>query len=101
MTFHIGQHVVCVEDEETGWAPCAIKGCVYTIVELIAVGDGECNLQFAELYYDGDEKFYPGFRAECFRPLSESRLEIFRQMLVDPPKVEMDPVLRAYIEELA
>lgn len=105
MAFHVGQRVVCVDDSATHfrvkqrfmgllrrWVPhksVLTRGCVYT-VSRVGVGYNletgeECPaIQVAEISLDGDE----ALEAHRFRPLDESRLDVFRQLLVTPPGVK-------------
>lgn len=83
MSFHVGQRVVCV-DTSAGRYPCDLppleKGSIYTIRDVTPCF-GELAVQIEERY----RRDY-WFRASRFRPLDERRLDIFRAMLVTPPK---------------
>ena len=92
MSFHVGQKVVCIDqDNPTEPGPHAVKGCVYTISEIIWYGaditpfPGLC-FQFYELRFEGHAYYLAGFEAEGFRPVKTTNIEIFRQMLVTPPQ---------------
>lgn len=91
MTFHVGQKVVCIDDRlEDGEPPSpnAVKGGVYTITEVLDFPGHGCALNFSELYYPGDRCWFPGFKAECFRPVKTTSIETFRQMLRPVPVKE-------------
>lgn len=89
--FHVGQHVVCVDD--VGWVSSEYhpvlpkKGFVYVVSEtIISPFNGALGLCFVGI----PTGIHPtcglpcAFRSERFRPLSESRLDVFRQLLVSP-----------------
>ena len=99
--FYVGQHVVCVDDQWRGthhgrwYLPCPLKvGDVYEVRGIsrsrgtyyestgheVLLLDGVINPY-------GDETGFAVFR---FRPLQDSRLDIFRQLLVTPPKQGVD-----------
>ena len=93
MGFHVGQLVVCVDD-----APCQlsgvialVRGRIYAIRGLYHVSDQTGLLlagvpRFPPDNPDGSERAWVSTR---FRPLDESRLSIFREMLVTPPTKEL------------
>lgn len=101
--FHVGQHVVCVDDDENSFK---IAGVTYRRVTLDGLTAGRVytvrivgptihkhvhlcpvDLWLEELHRphrsDGRE---PGFAAARFRPVDETKLSIFKAMLVSPPK---------------
>lgn len=96
--FHVGQLVECVNGEpasEGGYGDETYpqKGSIYTIRDIYTCrvwGITKVRLhelvQEARRYSDGI--YEPGFGADRFRPLSESRLAIFRQMLAPTPEHE-------------
>jgi len=97
MSFHVGQLVMQKGDLEWDREPhiCVPRcGVVYTIRSIEAALDGTDDLFLAleeirnppEQY--ADEFGEPVWFADEFRPLSESRLAIFRQHLAPSPKVE-------------
>lgn len=92
--FHVGQHVVCVEGKwHTGVSPL-IRGRVYT-VSRITMGSGFgpngewlCGqgLVLCEVHNPTNEPDYTnGFWAGRFRPLSSTRLDVFRALLTKTP----------------
>ena len=95
MGFHVGQHVVCVDDRRshfTGKPLALVRGTVYTIRRYYSKPVNDWGVLLHEIvstadpFPDGTER---GFRADRFRPLDESRLTVFRQMLVTPPSKEL------------
>ena len=71
--FHAGQHVVCVDDSEDAHGCRALtNGAVYTI-------SGTPNY-YVEVVEVPDALYWP----RRFRPLSSTRLDVFRQLLVSP-----------------
>lgn len=101
--FKPGMRVVCVNDDFGADAPAVstrlgitlpTKGTVYTLREVVKCGCcTHLNVRLAEIrnpiirMLDGgqDEPAFGDFR---FRPLDESRLDVFRNLLVDLPKEE-------------
>lgn len=91
---YVGQRVVCVSDD---WGPYAARSeqrgtklpsvnRVYTIRAIELVG-GEIGLYFVELInpkiaMNGTEQC---FIAANFKPVDESRLDVFREMLKNVP----------------
>lgn len=83
MTFSVGQEVVCVDDEnwlntdESGKHP--VKGNVYTVAEWRTFrGTPAISLdEFACWHF---------YMARRFRPVKTTSIEIFRAMLVTPPR---------------
>lgn len=108
--FHIGQHVVCVNDEERAFVIPGHsyigdlnglkRGNVYTIRGIAPAPRhyAGCVLMVSleEIHRGsmagGGEA---GFALERFRPLDEAKLAIFRALLVTPPR-ETEPVLKAH-----
>ena len=96
--FHVGQLVVCVEDrpylfrvpghEYRSEMHGLTKGSIYTIREVDVVHpDGHhVGVRLEEIRRPGKDCPYVNYR---FRPLDESRLTVFRQMLVSPPTKEL------------
>lgn len=100
--FHVGQHVVCVDDrvgvfdvpgvaynDERGLDGLR-RGVVYTIR---AVGDdgvpslSKATVWLAEIQRPPSKGWgETGYAAERFRPVDETKLAIFKAMLVSPPK---------------
>lgn len=95
MSFHVGQRVVCIK--EGGWSHAEPgerhpqKGEVLTIRNIDLCPDGTF-LQFAEIVNPQTRVDFDGLPAEAqywserFRPIDERRLDIFRALLVSPPK---------------
>lgn len=89
MSFHVGQHVICVDDKFGLTAlPIAVpkKGVVYTVREVIPEDKwGPSTLRLHEVvnplraYAEG--LCENSWDARAFRPLSSDRLSIFRQHL--------------------
>lgn len=85
-----GMRVVCVRDDwEFTAATLPVRGRVYTIK---TVGTGIFNrgcvyrgpyLGFQEC--PGANGGRPEFHAKCFKPLDETRLDVFRQHLTKAP----------------
>lgn len=97
MSFHVGQRVVCVDATARdcrAWTPdeALEKGIVYTIARVFSHPCGEID-EFVELVERRRSEFckeywgHRGYSIYRFRPLDERRLDIFREMLVSPPKV--------------
>lgn len=103
--FKPGMRVVCISDE---WMPgfkeqeqlrhgsdFPVRGCVYTLRDVIIAEDtGDLLVRLVEIInspvvilWDGSigEPLWGAFR---FRPLDETRLDVFRNLLVDLPKEE-------------
>lgn len=102
MSFHVGQRVVCVVvcDHWGGLrrsfpeVSLPVVGTVYTLRDVFAEPrcsqSGEVLVRLAELVNPPSKTnigpYEAAFSSECFRPLDERRLDIFRAMLVSPPK---------------
>lgn len=93
--FHVGQHVVCVKKDPwksvnivgaDGYGPALNEVCFVTDVGLSVEGV-ILRLRGWEVDPKGVQW---AFRARRFRPLQDSRLDIFRQLLVNPPKQGVD-----------
>ena len=87
--FHVGQHVVCVD---AGGAPSLKNGAVYTVACVIGPGlaiwesrgfrgKGYGILLIEAAPRDG----YHAFAPQRFRPLSSTRLDVFRALLTKTP----------------
>lgn len=95
--FHVGQLVICVRDDiqrpfdET----TPRKGVVYTVRELVQHAEDRVGVKLVEII--NAPQFYANgcrecsFTSEAFRPLDDSRLDVFRKALTDAP-VDMEPV---------
>lgn len=103
--FKPGMRVVCICDD---WPPgfkeretlrhgaiFPVKGRVYTLREVIVTPDtGELVVRLVEIvnpaivFLWNDTLGEPLWGAFRFRPLDESRLDVFRNLLVDLPKEE-------------
>lgn len=85
MGFRPGQLVCCINDDpcpDCGAVDQATRGRIYTVSRIHPLG------------YISLEEISPPAPHDCwlperFRPLDESRLTVFRQMLVSPPKKEL------------
>jgi hypothetical protein len=88
--FHVGQVVVCVDDEDLPGAEedvgtCPKKGGVYT-VRALRLWDGMVSLMLAELVnpsfeWEGGNVGEIAFYARRFRPAKTTSLEVFEGML--------------------
>lgn len=97
MSFHVGQKVVCVDDDWTapGYdVPTGLTvGSVYTITGVIS-SSVHCaeymgaRDHLALLLAEVDHPIFPdiGFASPRFRPVKTTDISIFRAMLVAPPK---------------
>jgi len=90
MNFHVGQKVVCVDDR--GWNGAAIslpvKGEVCTVRGFSKSALGiwlllEEHRSGTTFPFTGEER---GFMPERFRPVKTTSIELFRAMLVNPPR---------------
>ena len=101
MSFHVGQHVVCIWDAwgrshpKLAGVVWPVKGQVYTVREIRLIESREVTglaLWFMEIsnpvvkFKNVAEPMEVGFAARRFRPLNESRLDIFRAHLAPSPK---------------
>ncbi|NTE68376.1 hypothetical protein G6M85_22540 [Agrobacterium tumefaciens] len=105
--FKQGMRVVCVDDDYDTRSLCVArefciqlpkKGCVYTLRDVFDVpeygedADNRLRVLLLEIsnskipFISGDVE--ADFPARRFRPLDESRLDVFRDLLVDLPKEE-------------
>lgn len=106
MGFAPGQLVCCVDDAPHGWTRYGgvsdrdldglTKGTVYTVRDVFDDPPGgvgpRASVRLEEIIRRPDYRYphlEPGFAACRFRPLDESRLTVFRQMLVTPPSKEL------------
>lgn len=98
MTFRVGQKVVCIDGNiggGCGLETFPIKGMVYT-VRAVRWSDWHQSeqLRLVEIeneprrYHDG--VFECGFNSQRFRPVKTTSIEIFRAMLVNPPREVVD-----------
>lgn len=88
MAFHVGQMVVCVDDEDLNEPVAApIKGQVYTVRDVVfepaSCRPSPDGLNFVEL---PDRVHFRGYWVGRFRPVKQTSIEIFQQLLVNPPK---------------
>jgi hypothetical protein len=90
--FHVGQKVVCVEDEWPGFVDCPlVKGAIYTVDEIIAPEltwsfdgiDVRPSIRLVETRNNVAE--IDSFNPARFRPLVETKTDIsvFQAMLTD------------------
>lgn len=95
--FHVGQHVLCVDDFEvcSRFFPGSIiprAGVVYTIREIVVglridgtEAEGLCLEEIRNgPQEDGGEEV--SFESGCFRPLSSRSLDVFTAMLAPRPR---------------
>lgn len=100
--FHVGQHVECIANLRKeclpGSANPVLKGNIYTVREVRDDAPwlhGKSSIVLllhevsnAHLIGTRHGTWYcyvePGFRQNRFRPLSSTRLDVFRQLLVSP-----------------
>lgn len=82
--FKPGQLVCCINDSigTCGCVDTAQRGRVYTVSRV----DPRGNISLEEITPPAPHDRWPPDR---FRPLDESRLTVFRQMLVTPPSKEL------------
>lgn len=91
MSFHPGQRVVCVDDIGQKPICTVVKGRVYTVAEYF-VTDWRFDrpdmpaIRLEEFVYPVSPLGSAAHSATRFRPLDESRLDVFRAHLVTPPK---------------
>lgn len=108
MVFHVGQKVVCVDDglrvkwRKRGWFEKYRKytyighnlnrGDVYTImgIQAFKADNGTFAVLFLAEAAHSMPWRYMGFPAHQFRPVKTTSIEVFRQMLVNPPGEEVD-----------
>lgn len=106
--FYMGQHVVCVDDDEdnhygdpgrsreVGGLDGLRRGAVYTVAaSYISPTHRVPVVVVAEIWRPrhSDSELYshePGFAAARFRPVDETKLSIFKAMLVSPPKENVE-----------
>lgn len=97
MAFRAGQKVMCVFVEGANgiWYPGEepTKGAVYTITKIYHNPSGVLVLELAEIERCPEcfESYgHMGYGAWRFRPVKTTSIEIFRQMLVNPPREVVD-----------
>lgn len=106
MSFHVGQRVVCVDDDfgphsshpKLSGVHWPQRGAVYTIraMDFIAASYGEGTVLWFHEITNPVVKFRDlppmevAFVAKFFRPVKTTSIEIFRQMLVTPPREVVD-----------
>ena len=84
MSFHVGQQVVCVDDTDTA---LVVKGCVYTVARVCGDGYSVRRKEFGpglKLIEASPANGMDGFCASRFRPVKQTSIEVFRQLLVNP-----------------
>jgi hypothetical protein len=86
--FHIGQQVVCVD---ALGAPQLVKGDIYTVTLVLPVEVSVWRGVICEmgglLLEEAEPSFGDvGFATPRFRPVKPTSIEVFRQLLVRPPK---------------
>lgn len=91
MTFHVGQMVVCVDDRQDGRIgnePWPVLKNVYTISDFRVLDDG-LGVRVSELPTPlEDDRVYPWFKAERFRPVAKTDISIFTALLHPTPERE-------------
>ena len=90
--FHIGQHVVCVDDKPCGGKVYDLagirRGSVYTVRAVATDYEFSQGVESAVWLVEVERFQYfadPPFAAARFRPVVESKIDIFRALLVTPP----------------
>jgi hypothetical protein len=91
MSFHVGQQVVCVDDQ---FSPCkywrsTVKTfpklhSIYTIREIRDAGDliGFCFYEFTNPRAHFERGYLePAFNSKNFRPVRKTSIEVFRKLL--------------------
>lgn len=97
--FHRGQLVLCIGVFKSSPVLKAIprKGTVYTVRDVVDWPEHGPGLRLAEIVNGvfafreadgGVQDAEPSFQSIAFRPLDESRLAVFRQMLAPTPVKE-------------
>lgn len=102
--FHVGQLVLCADDDFDPnqirrWPGVTFprRGVVYTVRDAFVEPrftprPHDLFLRLVEIVNKPQETYIGPyetmFGANRFRPLDDSRLEVFRQLLVNPPKQE-------------
>ncbi|HYT41916.1 MAG TPA: hypothetical protein VEP90_06190 [Methylomirabilota bacterium] len=99
--FEINKQVVCIRDDwmwitNTGYEPWGfpIKNGIYTIAWIGKWPESFPSLceiclilhEFSQIYENGA---YQAFDAECFRPVKDTSIEVFRSTLITPPRVKI------------
>jgi len=99
--FHVGQIVVCVDDQWHSNYSCPLrKGTVYTVARVSegdyldfskVVGRGSLLLlvEVQNTSSIGELGIDDGFRAGRFRPVNPKRIEVFTSLLVNPPREDV------------
>jgi hypothetical protein len=94
MNFHVGQKVVCVDDNphypQLPWTPPQ-KGAVYTITSLFVERRLLC-VTLAELQNKNPVGRDFGYVAHRFRPLRVTNIDVFLKMLEPQPKEKVESV---------
>lgn len=86
-----GDLVVCVDDNwgEHRNETCPIKGTVYTVRELFCIG-GVAGLWLEEIINNPRQYLGSfgeiGFMEKRFRPVRDDSIDIFRELVANPPK---------------
>lgn len=99
--FHVGQLVICVDDVfpaevAYGDETMVSRGHTYTVREAFLEYEGTHTITVAEIvntpreYSDGLVEFH--FAVTRFRPIDDSKIEVFRKALKDVP-ADLEPVL--------
>lgn len=101
MSFHVGQKVVCINDrgiENDLFERGPTKGEVYTIRNIRTDKRGNVGFRLVEIVNQPNPRREPdetgdreaGFYARRFRPVKTTSIEIFKAMLVNPPREVVD-----------
>lgn len=90
--FHVGQLVVCVDDEINAVdfpVTLPVRGVVYTI-RRVKNHCGDLAVLVHEIVSPAPVVGEYGYLASRFRPVVDSHLDVFREMLVRPPTERVD-----------
>jgi hypothetical protein len=86
--FHVGQQVVCVDDTPArdGLQTAVRRGSIYTIRQILAWGEF-VGLRLVEVRDPPERRgILSGYRAERFRPIRKTSIEVFERMLIKAPE---------------
>lgn len=87
--FHVGQFVVCVDDSPCcGCADPCRCGRVYVVSGVIVGGSDNICITLEGVVPPAP---HDSWLASRFRPLADSRLAVFRNLLAPTPKREREP----------
>lgn len=97
MSFHVGQLVVCVDDQPRGrlYPMDGLRsGVIYTVRDVLYDLMIDANLVWLDEIVRGVEPDWDSAReapywADRFRPVDETRIAVFRKIAANP-KIEVD-----------